>query len=155
MVCDLRDAGTVLDDVVAPARVVVSDAGVFVVLAKEDGSRADLREQVRAVRDLFDAAGLSALSVEGVLCVPYAGETVRPSRGVLIGDLEGIVRLVQSDVRLGARIHDHAVAALAPGTALTPTPPWVATVAASGPQPDLDPAVARPARRRLVARDGR
>lgn len=95
----------VLRVVVAPATVVLGPAGAFVVLAGGDGSRADLRDHVRAVRTALDGAGLRALPVEGI-------------RGA---DLSAVVDYAESDVRFGPSVLRRAHLALEP-------PPFVATV---------------------------
>lgn len=135
MAPDLLARGTtVLHDVVAPADVVVSPAGVFVVLMKEDGSRADLRAHVRTARSVLDGAGLPALPVEGIHCVPFSGVPVRLSGDALVGDLEGIRGLLGSDVRFGPATRRRAVAALARGRT-DAAPSWVAGIAEPAPAP--------------------
>lgn len=147
MALDLLARGaSVLRDVVAPAEVVVGCGGLFVILSREHGNRADLREHVHRVRDLLDAAGLRAMPAEGLLCMPY-GEPLHRSGDAFVGDLDAInlmLLLASGNERFGRGTVQRATAALS-GSTVT-APPWVATVS----EADLDPAVGRPAGAGLV-----
>lgn len=153
----LARGATVLRDVVAPAEVVVGSGGVFVILTREDGDRADLRAHVRDVRAVLDGAGLCAMPAEGLLCTGF-GEPIRRHGDILVGDLDAVnlmLLLASDNTRFGPGTVRRAVAALAPAPVVE-APPWIATVAEPEPEPEpalephLHPPVARATARGLA-----
>ncbi len=144
-----RDDATVLRDVAAPAAVVITSGGVYVVLDRREGNRADLREHVRTVREHLDAAGLRALPAEGLLCVSESGDAARRTGTAVVGDLDAInliLLLACEEKRFGRATVGRAIAAMSRTPAVT-APPWIAKVAEAQPEPEPAPRPAAPARR--------